>query len=152
MFAILWPFRHRLLKTRYFCISIGCVRLISASNAISNLVLDTFPTNDNANSTFTAATFITSVPLINGAYLAILFSIRRNQIPNSNNCKSMEQNRTLLFIMTALSIITCLPYGITITLSNFTEDLYSLRMQIIINSSTVRKFVFEFSCLLFQDV
>lgn len=28
MFAILWPFRHRLLKTRYFYVSIGVVWLI----------------------------------------------------------------------------------------------------------------------------
>ena len=37
MFAILWPFRHRLLKTRYFYVSIGVAWLISGSNGVSTL-------------------------------------------------------------------------------------------------------------------
>jgi len=41
-------------------------------------------TNDDAYGTFTAATFINSVLVITGVYLAIWISIRRNQIPNND--------------------------------------------------------------------
>ena len=116
MVAILWPFRHRLLKTRYFYFSIGFVWLLSLTNVISlNLRVD---------SIYTSVTFIVSVLVIIVAYLAIWISMQRSKIP-SNVCKSKEKNRTLaktLFIVTALSIITCLPYGIIIVFANFSED------------------------------
>jgi len=132
MFAILWPFRHRILKTRYFYVSIGCVWLLAALNVVSNLRLDSDPTNDNAYSTFSAATFITSVLVITGAYLAIWISIRRNQIPNKDE-RSTRKNRQLakiLFIVTALSIVTSLPYGIIIAYTDFSVDLFAFKIQI----------------------
>ena len=123
--AILWPFRHRLLKTRYFYFSIGFVWLLSLTNVISlNLRVDSVSSNGYTDSIYTSVTFIVSVLVITVAYLAIWISMQRSKIP-SNDCKSKEKNRTLaktLFIVTALSIITCLPYGITIVFANFSED------------------------------
>ena len=125
MVAILWPFRHRLLKTRYFYFSIGFVWLLSLTNVISlNLRVDSVSSNGYADSIYTSVTFIVSVLVITVAYLAIWISMQRSKIP-SNDCKSKEKNRTLaktLFIVTALSIITCLPYGIIIVFANFSED------------------------------
>lgn len=125
MVAILWPFRHRLLKTRYFYFSIGFVWLLSLTNVISlNLRVDSVSLNGYADSIYTSVTFIVSVLVITVAYLAIWISMQRSKIP-SNDCKSKEKNRTLaktLFIVTALSIITCLPYGIIIVFANFFED------------------------------
>ena len=143
MFAILWPFRHRLLKTQYLYVSIGCVWLLSALNVVSNLRLDSDPTNGNAYSTFSAATFITSVLVITGAYLAIWISIRRNQIPN-NDGRSTRKNRQLakiLFIVTALSIITSLPYGIMIAYTDFSKDLFAFKVQITIVAQFANSFL-----------
>ena len=124
MVAILWPFRHRLLKTRYFYFSIGFAWLPSLTNVISNLLLDSFSFNGYVHRIYASVTFIVSVLVITVAYLAIWISTQRSKIP-SNDCKSREKNRTLaktLFIVTALSIITCLPYGIIIVFTKFSED------------------------------
>ena len=130
MFAVLWPFRHRLLKTRYFHVSIGTVWLISGASGVSK------PFSGLGYSIFTAGSFIIAVMVISVAYFAIwLKSTLRNQMPSSGEkSRNMRQNRRLantLFIVTVLSIITCLPYGITIAFNDdFLENLYSFRVQI----------------------
>ena len=142
VFAILWPFRHRLLEARYYYVSVGFVWLLSALNIIPNL-LGSNLTDKNSYSIFTAVTFITSVLVITAAYLAIWISTRRNQIPN-NDGRSMEKNRKLaktLFIVTALSIITCLPFGIIIAFTDFSEDLVSFWVQITIVAQYANSFL-----------
>ena len=133
MLAILWPLRHRLLKTRYFYVSIGFVWFLSAANVLSNLRLYNDITYDDSYSVFTSVTFVTSLVVITVSYLAIWISVRRNAIP-SNDRRSMGQSSKLaktLFIVTALSIMTSLPYGIIITLKQFSENFFSFRVQII---------------------
>ena len=133
MVAILWPLRHRLIKTRYFYVSIGFVWFLSAANVLSNLRLYNDITYDDSYSVFTSVTFVTSLVVITVSYLAIWISVRRNAIP-SNDRRSMGQSSKLaktLFIVTALSIMTSLPYGIIITLKQFSEDFFSFRVQII---------------------
>ena len=125
MFAILYPFRYRLLKKRDYYVSIVFIWLLSGANVISTLIW--------LFVIFTSATYIICVVIISGAYLAIWISTRRNQMSN-NNRRSMEKSRELaktLFIVTALSIITCLPYGITISFTDFFEDLLLFRVQIV---------------------
>ena len=135
MIAILWPFRHRLLNAWYYHVSIGFIWLVSALNIFSNLHLDPDTTKeDNAYSILTATTFVGSVVIILVAYAAIWISTRQNQIP-SNAHRQMKQSRKLtktLFLVTALSVITCLPYGISIAFPNFLQHLYSFRAQITI--------------------
>ena len=129
MFAILWPFRHRLLKTRYFYVSIGVVWLISSSNGVSTL------SSRTGYNIFTAGSFIIAVTVIFAAYSAIWMQSRlRNRMPSSREKSSnMRQNKRLantLFVVTALSLTTCLPYGITIAFNDdFLENLYSFRVQ-----------------------
>ena len=133
MVAILWPLRHRLIKTRYFYVSVGFVWFLSAANVLSNLRLYNDITYDDSYSVFTSVTFVTSLVVITVSYLAIWISVRRNAIP-SNDRRSMGQSRKLaktLFIVTALSIMTSLPYGIIITLKEFSEDFFSFKVQII---------------------
>ena len=133
MVAILWPLRHRLIKTRYFYVSIGFVWFLSAANVLSNLRLYNDITYDDSYSFFTSVTFVTSLVVITVSYLAIWISVRRNPIP-SNDRRSMTQSSKLaktLFIVTALSIMTSLPYGIIITLKEFSQDFFSFRVQII---------------------
>lgn len=134
MFAILWPFRHRLSKTRNYFVYIGCVWLLSVLNMISNIRFDSRnATSEEAYSIFTVVTIIIAVSAITVAYLAIWIATRRNQI-SSKEHRSMEQNRKLaktLFIVTALSIITCLPYGIVISNTDYaTDDPFSFKVQI----------------------
>ena len=133
MLAILWPLRHRLIKTRYFYVSIGFVWFLSAANVLSNLRLYNDITYDDSYSVFTSVTFVTSLVVITVSYLAIWISVRRNAIP-SNDRRSMRQSSKLaktLFIVTALSIMTSLPYGIIITLKQFSENFFSFRVQVI---------------------
>ena len=136
MVAILWPLRHRLIKTRYFYVFIGFVWFLSAANVLSNLHLYNDITYDDSYSVFTSVTFVTSLVVITVSYLAIWISVRRNRrnaIPR-NDRRSMGQSSKLaktLFIVTALSIMTSLPYGIIITLKEFSEDFFSFRVQII---------------------
>ena len=136
MVAILWPLRHRLIKTRYFYVSIGFVWFLSAANVLSNLRLYNDITYDDSYSVFTSVTFVTSLVVITVSYLAIWISVRhnrRNAIPR-NDRRSMGQSSKLaktLFIVTAFSIMTSLPYGIIITLKEFSEDFFSFRVQII---------------------
>ena len=136
MVAILWPLRHRLIKTRYFYVSVGFVWFLSAANVLSNLRLYNDITYDDSYSVFTSVTFVTSLVVITVSYLAIWISVRhnrRNAIPR-NDRRSMGQSSKLaktLFIVTAFSIMTSLPYGIIITLKEFSEDFFSFRVQII---------------------
>ena len=129
MFAILWPFRHRLLKTRYFYVSIGVVWLISVSNGVSTL------SSRTGYNIFTAGSFIIAVTVIFAAYSAICMqSTLRNRVPSSREKSSnIRQNKRLantLFVVTFLSLMTCLPYGITIAFNDdFLKNLYSFRVQ-----------------------
>ena len=135
MLAILWPFRHRLLNAWYYHVSIGFIWLVSAVNVFSNLHLDPDTTKaDNAYSILTATTYISSVVIIVLAYTAIWISSIRNQIPSDEHSqRQIKQNRKLtktLCLVTALSVITCLPYGISIAFQDFLQHLYSFRAQI----------------------
>ena len=135
MLAILWPFRHRLLNAWYYHFSIGFIWLVSALNMFSNLHLDPDTTKaDNAYSILTATTYISSVVIIVCAYAIIWISMIRNQIPSdAHNQRQMKQSRKLtktLCLVTVLSVITCLPYGISIAFQDFLQHLYSFRAQI----------------------
>ena len=134
MFAILYPYRHRLLKNRDYYVCISFIWLLSGANVISNLwVFEINPNNEVALSIFTSATYVICLVTISGAYLAIWISRRRNRMSNDDR-RSMEKSRKLaktLFIVTALSIITCLPYGITIAFADFSGDLFLFRVQIV---------------------
>ena len=133
MFAILWPFRHRTVSTWHYHISVGIVWFLASSNAAVNASIDLYSTNrDDGLSYLMACTIIIAVVIITGAYLAIWISTRRNRFRNSTS-RSMEQDKKLaktLLIVTALSIITCLPSGISLALRDYLNNLHSFRVQI----------------------
>ena len=126
MFAILWPFRHRMLSTWHYHFSIGSIWLLSSVNVVVNVNIE------RAYSLLTVTTVIRSVVIIIGAYLAIWISTKRNQFLD-NTSRIMKQNRKLaktLFIVTALSIATCLPNSINLALRDYLIHLHSFRVQI----------------------
>lgn len=126
MFAILWPFRHRMLSTCHYHFAIGSVWLLSSLNVVVNVNIE------SAYSLLTVIIVIASVVIISGAYLAIWISTKRNQFPN-NTSRAMEQNRKLaktLFVVTAMSITTCLPNGINLAFRDYLMHLHSFRVQI----------------------
>ena len=128
MSAILWPFRHRTLSTRYYYVSVGTVWLLASLNVTVNVNIN------NAYSILTVVTVISSILIITGAYLAIWISTRRNEM-STNVSRTAEQNRKLakaLFIVTALSIVTYLPSGISIAFKDYIDHLHSFRVQITI--------------------
>lgn len=128
MLAILWPFRHRVLNTSLYYVSVGFIWGVASLNGYVTLQFDLYdPKTESPFRFLTAFTVITSVGVITVAYLAIWISIRRNRLP-SNHGRTMEQNRNLaktLFIVTALSIITYLPNGIYSSFREFWQNLYS---------------------------
>ncbi|XP_078378629.1 somatostatin receptor type 2-like [Oculina patagonica] len=128
MLAILWPFRHRTLSTRYYHVSVAIVWFLAFLNVTVNVNID------NAYSILTVGTVISSVLIITGAYLAIWISTRRNEM-STNVSRTAEQHRKLaktLFIVTALSIVTYLPSGISIAFRDYLTHLHSFRVQITI--------------------
>ncbi|XP_078361414.1 histamine H2 receptor-like [Oculina patagonica] len=146
MLAILWPFRHRLLNIWCYHVSVGFIWLISSLNMFLNTYLNLHATEtENVNiSILTPITFITSVIIISGAYLAIWISTRRNKVHGKNTHRQMEQSRKLtrtLFVMTALSIITCLPYGIILVFKDFIQNAFSVSGQIIIATQYANSFL-----------
>ncbi|KAL9987676.1 hypothetical protein ACROYT_G002022 [Oculina patagonica] len=133
MLAILWPFRHRTMNAWYYHISVGIVWFLASLIAFVNLTIDIYRTeSDNGLSYLFAIIIICAVLIITGAYLAIWISTKRNKIPN-NSCRSTKQNTKLaktLFIVTAFSVITCLPSGISLALRDYLHHMYSFRVQI----------------------
>ncbi len=133
MLAILWPFRYRTMNTWYYHISVGIVWFLASLIATVNITIDVYLTErDYGLGYLMAITIICAVVIITGAYLAIWISTKRNQFSN-NTCRSMEQNRNLaktLFIVTAFSVITCLPSGIILAIREYLQHMYSFRVQI----------------------
>ena len=134
MLAMLWPFRHRTVKTWYYHLSVGIVWLLACFNGVVNVIIDLYRTkSQDGFSYLMAITLICSVLVITGTYLTIWFSIKRSNRFRSNTCRSMEQDRKLaktLFIVTAFSVFTCLPSGISLALRDYLQNMYSFRIQI----------------------
>lgn len=134
MFAILWPFRHRTVNTWYYNVSVGIVWVLASFNGIVNVIIDLYRTKrQDGLSYLMAITIICSVLIITGAYLAIWFSTKRSNRFRNNPCRSMEQDTKLaktLFIVTAFSVVTCLPSGISLAFRDYLQNMYSFRVQI----------------------
>ncbi len=144
MLAILWPFRHRTVKTWCYHVSTSFIWFVASLNGIVNASIDLYSRKrNNGLTSLTAITIICSVLIIICAYLAIWISTKRNRFRN-NTCRSMEQNTKLaktLFIVTALSVITCLPSGISLVLRDYLHHPYSFRVQITIVAQYANSFL-----------
>ena len=145
MLAILWPFRHRTVKRRYYYISVGIVWFLSSLIATINIIIDLYRReHEDALSYLTALTIICSIVIITGAYLSIWISTKRNKFRN-NTSSSMEQNKRLaktLFIVTAFSVITCLPSGVSLLfLGGYLQHIYSFRVQITVAAQFANSFL-----------
>ena len=131
IFAILWPFRHRLLETWYYFFSISIVWLLATINtAVTNYLEDNGSINYVTIPMSSMA--ILSILITTASYLVIWIAIRRNQIHNSTN-RSLVQNRKLaktLSIVTILSLITWLPAGISLASPSYIMDANSFYVQI----------------------
>jgi len=134
MFAMLWPFRHRTVSTGYYHLSVGILWALASFNGIVNVIIDVYRTKrQDGFSYLMATTIICAVMVITGAYLAIWFSIKRSNRFRNNTCRSMEQDRQLaktLFIVTAFSVVTCLPSGICLAFRDYLQNMHSFRVQI----------------------
>lgn len=128
MCAILWPFRHRLSRKWYYVTSVGSVWTLAILNGVANI-------NFNEQfSLFTVISSITSVVVVSVAYFAIWIKTRRHNLPGKTS-RSQEHDRRLaktLCIVTGLSILFCLPSGVTLALNNYTQNIHSFGFQITI--------------------
>lgn len=110
MCAILWPFRHRLSRKWHYLTSVGSVWALAILNGVANININ------EQFSLFTVISSITSVVVISVAYFAIWIKTRRQNLPRKTS-RSQEHDRRLaktLCIVTGLSILFCLPSGITL--------------------------------------
>ena len=145
MMAILWPFRHRTLNSWYYYVSVGVVWFLASFIAAVNASSDLYHTerNDGLGLLMASIAIICSIMTITGAYLAIWISTKCSRFP-SNTCRTMEQNRKLaktLFIVTALSIITCLPAGISLALRDYLQNMNLFRVQITVVAQYANSFL-----------
>ena len=134
MFAMVWPFRHRTVNAWCYHLSVGIVWLLAGLNGVVNVTIDLYRTKKRDGFSYLMAiTIICSVLVITGAYLAIYFSIKGSHQFRNNTCRSMEQDRKLaktLFIVTAFSVFTCLPCGISLAFRDYLLNMFSFRVQI----------------------
>lgn len=94
-------------------------------------------------SLFTVISSITSVVVISVAYFAIWIKTRRHNLPRKTS-RSQEHDRRLaktLCIVTGLSILFCLPSGITLALKNYTQNIHSFGFQITIVAMYTNSFL-----------
>ncbi|XP_078361463.1 uncharacterized protein LOC144645792 [Oculina patagonica] len=131
MFAILRPFRHRLLETWYYFVCISGVWLLAIINTVvSNFLVDNVAV-DYVTIPMSTLAFL-SILITIASYLVIWIAVQRNQIQNSTN-RSLAQNRKLaktLSIVTILSLITWLPAGISLASPSYLMDVNSFYVQI----------------------
>ena len=133
MFAILRPFRHRLLETWHYFVSVSVIWLLATANtAVTSYLIESGGVNFVTIPMSSMA--ILSILITTASYLAIWIAIRRNQTQNSTN-RSLAQNRKLaktLFIVTILSLITWLPAGISLASPSYIMDANSIYVLITI--------------------
>lgn len=77
------------------------------------------------------------------AYLTIWISTKRSQFLHKSS-KDAEQNKKLaktLFLVTVLSIATCLPNALTLATRDYLQQLYSFRVQITLVALFANSFI-----------
>ena len=145
MFAILWPFRHRILNIWFYHVSVCIVWLVAGLYGIVFVSFESQnKTSELAYSYSITIIAISSVLIITGAYLAIWIATRCKRMPVKSGSRSMEQERKLaktLLLVTTLSIITYLPAGINFAFRDYLQSFYSLRVQIIIAVQNANSFL-----------
>lgn len=131
MFAILWPFRHRMLETWHYFTSI----IVLWSLAIANVAVTSYLFFRReliyAIIGFSAIAFI-SILVTTTSYLAIWIATKRTH-QNNVTTRSMAQNKKLaktLGIVTIFSLIAWLPAGISFAFPNYLMYLNSLFSEI----------------------
>lgn len=122
MLAIVWPFRHRMLRMWHYQVAIASIWILSSLNA-------------NIGSAYSYVTVVTEIgPIltITIAYFTIWISTKRSQFLHKSS-RSTEQNKKLaktLFLVTVLSIATCLPNAICLATRDYLQQLHSFPLQI----------------------
>ena len=125
MFAILWPFRHRMLEAWHYFTSISV--LWSPLSQMLPLPVIYFLGGTLVMRPLASPRFI-SVLVTAASYLAIWIATKRTD-KNNVTTRSIAQNKKLA-IVTILSLITWLPVGISFAFPNDLMDLNSLFTEI----------------------
>ena len=99
MLAIVWQFRHRMLRMWHYQVAIASTWILSYLNVGVNVNIGV------AYSYVTVVTEIGSILTITIAYLTIWISTKRSQFLRKSS-RNAEQNKKTLFLVTVLSIAT----------------------------------------------
>ena len=137
MLAIVRPFRHRMLRMWHYQVAIASTWILSSLNAGVNVNIGV------AYSYVTVVTEIGSILTITIAYLTIWISTKRSQFLRKSS-RNAEQNKKLaktLFLVTVLSIATCLPNAITLATRDYLQQLHSFRVQITLVALFANSFI-----------
>ena len=155
MFAILWPFRHRMLETWHYLTSISVLWVTAIVNVAFTSYL-VFSNNLRYATTGISLVALLSIVITVASYLAIWIATKRNHVQNATS-RSVTQNKKLaktLSIVTILSLITWLPAAIGLAFPTYLIDAHSLYAQITLAlqyaNSFVNPFVYCFRMAEFQ--
>ena len=161
VFAVLWPFRHRVLSTRFYIYSIIVVWVLGIC-ACGLLILAIYYTNVNrAYFTITLCSFLfISLVVICASYLTIRTRLRQTPPGLENhNRQSTQYNLRLsrtFFIVVVLSLAFWLPSTVVYTIREFCPPCFSTTWKWIVKplqlaNSMVNPFVYSFRMPTFND-
>lgn len=121
MFAILWPFRHRILQTWHYVVSLSFLWVIVIANATVSSYL-VFSNNLRHATIGTVVIALVSLLVTVTAYLVIWVATKRNQLKNSRSMAQQKRLAKTLCIVTIISLITWLPTPIGLAIPTYLRD------------------------------
>lgn len=121
MFAILWPFRHRILQTWHYVVSLSILWVIVIANATVSSYL-VFSNNLRHATIGTVVIALVSLLVTVTAYLVIWVATKRNQLKNSRSMAQQKRLAKTLCIVTIISLITWLPTPIALAIPTYLRD------------------------------
>jgi len=118
MYAIGWPFRHRTLKFRVYIFAIAMPWILAA--IFTSITLLAFLSITTREKYVYIRTLFLSTPLLVMciAYF-VVFKKRKTMIGNHNHVVSETRLAKTLFIITAASLLTWLPFQVVLLLFDF---------------------------------
>ena len=120
MYAIGWPFRHRTLTFRVYIFAIA-IPWILAAIFTSITLLRYFSIITWENYVYTRTLFLSTPLLVMCIAYFVVWKKQKTMMGNQNHVVREKRLAKTLFIITAASLLTWLPFQILLLLLNFSE-------------------------------
>ena len=161
VYAVLWPFRHRVTSTRAYVYSIVFVWLAGLCMAGLWLFIIYHTKLDNMYASATTTTFLLiSLLIICASYLKIRsrlhFTAPDLEVHNQNYTERNLRFSKTFFIVIAASLVFWLPAFVVYTINHFCSQCFSRTVLSIVNilhlaNSMVNPFVYSFRMPIFKE-